>query len=288
MYASANQQVVGWAWCRRPTSAFRIPTTSAATCGRAARRRRGVGRRPAAARRAPARASRRAGQPAAAAELGAGVLGAPTVQGLPIVKPPYGTIAPSIWIAARSSGRCRTGTRPTTIRNHPALQGPDHSAHRPAGERRHARDQDPGDRRRADRDDRRRPPARRDAARLRQGRPAQDAGAVLMPAGANRLADDLHAGTAGSTSWWRSPAGTRRGGTWRTRCPPRPRAETERRVAGVSALPGARADRPTLTRRPTRRRPRRRRRGRARCTRGRPSLRRRRRPPRAASCRRPR
>ena len=46
-----------------------------------------------------------------------------TVQGLPLVKPPYSRITAIDLTRASSAGRCRTARTPDIVRNHPALKG---------------------------------------------------------------------------------------------------------------------------------------------------------------------
>ena len=82
------------------------------------------------------------------------------------------------------------GDTPDAVRNHPALQGPEHPEDRPAGQRRHRRDQDARHRRRSAGDDAARTSARRDAARLRQADRPGSRRRVDARA-AERLADDL-------------------------------------------------------------------------------------------------
>ena len=55
-----------------------------------------------------------------------------TVQGLPLVKPPYGRITAIDLNKGEIVWQIAHGETPDNIRNHPALQGPDDSAHRPA------------------------------------------------------------------------------------------------------------------------------------------------------------
>ena len=116
------------------------------------------------------------------------------MQGLPLIKPPYGTHhARSILNKGEIVWQIAHGETPDNIKNHPGAQGPDHPAHRPgracigtlvtktlviAGEG--------GIRHDAER------PARRDAARLRQG-DRQGSRRGLHAGAADRLADDLHA-----------------------------------------------------------------------------------------------
>ena len=93
-----------------------------------------------------------------------------TVQGLPLVKPPYGRITAIDLTTGEIRWQVPHGETPDNIRNHPALKGLDTPAHRPArATRRHAGDQDAGHRRRGRLRADAVGPARRDAARLRQG-----------------------------------------------------------------------------------------------------------------------
>ena len=124
--------------------------------------------RPAASSAAGRRRRRRRPRVEAAGGGEGGGGGGLTVQGLPIVKPPYGSISAIsldkgeiLWqIAARR----HAGQRPQSS----GAERAHHPAHRPGRHHRHAGDQDAGHRRRGAGDDRR-PSARRAAARLRQG-----------------------------------------------------------------------------------------------------------------------
>ena len=114
-----------------------------------------------------------------------------TVQGLPLVKPPYGRITAIDLNKGEICGRSRTAKR----RQRPQSSGaqrPDYSAHRPARPDRPAGDQDAGDRRRGRRLHDAVGAARRDAARLRQG-DRQRSRRRLHAGAAERVADDLHA-----------------------------------------------------------------------------------------------
>ena len=130
-----------------------------------------------------------------AAPAPAGEGGGPqlTVQGLPLLKPPYGSITATDLNKGEIVWQVAHGETPDAVRNHPALKGLEHSTHG-AGRRPdwHARHQDTGDRGRARVLYDAERPARRHAARIRQGhrrgsRRRADAGA------ADGLADDLHA-----------------------------------------------------------------------------------------------
>ena len=138
-----------------------------------------------------------AGPPPAAPPAGgggAGAAGGLTVDGLPLLKPPYGAIS-------RGESRSRRDRLAGAARRHArqraqssGAEGTDHSEDRPGRHRRRRSDGDEDDRRdgRSAGDDDAGASARGDAARLRQGhrqgsRRAVDGGA------AERIADDLHA-----------------------------------------------------------------------------------------------
>ena len=87
-----------------------------------ARDRRRLGR----GRGAPARG-------AAAPAAGEGGGGGLTVQGLPLVKPPYGRITAIDLNKGEIVWQIAHGETPDNIRNHPGAQGLDDPAHRPAG-----------------------------------------------------------------------------------------------------------------------------------------------------------
>ena len=70
------------------------------------------------------------------------------MQGLPLVKPPYGRITALDLNKGELVWQIAHGDTPDNIKNHPALKGLNDSAHGPTGPHRHARDQDAGDRRR--------------------------------------------------------------------------------------------------------------------------------------------
>jgi quinoprotein glucose dehydrogenase len=55
--------------------------------------------------------------------MGAGFLGAPTVQGLPINKPPYGTISAINLDRGEIVWQVPHGDTPDVVRNHPLLKG---------------------------------------------------------------------------------------------------------------------------------------------------------------------
>ena len=89
-----------------------------------------------AARAIPVQPRRAAGMRAAARRCSGaarrGGSGGLTVQGLPLLKPPYGTItAIDLNKGDDRRGRSRTARRRTTSRTIPALERPEHSAHRP-------------------------------------------------------------------------------------------------------------------------------------------------------------
>ncbi|MBI3494001.1 MAG: PQQ-binding-like beta-propeller repeat protein, partial [Acidobacteria bacterium] len=63
------------------------------------------------------------GNPSPPPAMGAGFLGAPTVQGLPINKPPYGTIAAINLDRGEIVWQVPHGETPDGIRNHPLLKG---------------------------------------------------------------------------------------------------------------------------------------------------------------------
>ena len=140
-----------------------------------------------------------------------------TVQGLPLVKPPYGVLSAINLDRGELMWQVPHGDTPDAVRNHPALKGLNIPKTGQPGSvglmvtktlvdpRRSAGDDDAG------------ASARRDAARLRQAdrqgsRRGLDAGA------AERLADDLHRSTASSTSSSRSAAATTRASTSPSAC----------------------------------------------------------------------
>ena len=115
-----------------------------------------------------------------------------TVQGLPLVKPPYGRITAIDLNKGELVWQIAHGETPDNIKNHPGAQRADHPAHRPAGPHRRARHQDAGDRRRGrvlhDADGQR-------GAMLRAYDKATGQGSRrgLHAGAADRIADDLHA-----------------------------------------------------------------------------------------------
>ncbi len=54
-----------------------------------------------------------------------------TVDGLPILKPPYGTISAVNLDRGEIVWQVPHGDTPDNVRNHPALEGPEHSEDRP-------------------------------------------------------------------------------------------------------------------------------------------------------------
>ena len=78
-----------------------------------------------------------------------GAVRALTVQGLPLVKPPYSRISAIDLTKGEIRWQVPHGDTPDLVKNHPALKGLDLPPHRPPGQqRRHAGDQDAGHRRR--------------------------------------------------------------------------------------------------------------------------------------------
>ena len=123
---------------------------------------------------------------------GEGGGGGLTVQGLPIVKPPYGSISAISLDKGEILWQIAHGDTPDNVRNHPGAERAQHSAHRPGRHHRHAGDQDAAHRRRGAGDERGGPSARRAAARVRQG-DRQGCRLGAHAGAAERLADDLHA-----------------------------------------------------------------------------------------------
>ena len=119
------------------------------------------------AERAAARDPARRRRPQPRRRLAAGGL---TVEGLPILKPPYGTISAVNLDRGEIVWQVPHGDTPDNVRNHPALQGPDHPEDRPGQARRRRSDghQDAGRDGRSAGDDDAGASARRDAARVRQ------------------------------------------------------------------------------------------------------------------------
>ena len=89
-----------------------------------------------------------------------------TVDGLPLIKPPYGRITATDLSSGTQKWQVAHGETPDAIRNHPALKGAQDSAHRHDRQDRAAHHQEPGDLRRSDDLYRRDGAARRAAARL--------------------------------------------------------------------------------------------------------------------------
>ncbi len=112
---------------------------------------------------------------------GAGAPQAPTVRGLPLVKPPYGQLTAIDMKRGEILWQVAHGETPDNVRNNPALKGADDSAHRSHRHRRPARDEDAARRRRSRLRSDTIGRARRDAARVRQG-DGKEVGAVYMPA----------------------------------------------------------------------------------------------------------
>ena len=69
-----------------------------------------------------------------------------SVQGLPLIKPPYGRITAIDLNKGDISWQIAHGDTPDNIKNHPALKGIDDPAHRASGTHRRARDEESGDR----------------------------------------------------------------------------------------------------------------------------------------------
>ena len=55
--------------------------------------------------------------------MGAGFLSAPTIDGLPLAKPPYGVISAINLDRGELSWQVPHGDTPDAVRNHPALKG---------------------------------------------------------------------------------------------------------------------------------------------------------------------
>ena len=128
--------------------------------------------------------------PAPAAAEGAG--GGLSVQGLPLLKPPYARISAIDLNKGDILWQIAHGETPDNVRNNPDAEGTDDPAHRPPGADRPARHQDAGDRGRRRRLHHAVGPTRRDAARLCQDR-RQGSRRRLHAGAGKRLADDLHA-----------------------------------------------------------------------------------------------
>ena len=137
-----------------------------------------------------ARRAQRRTRPARPRRGGGG--GRTDVQGLPLVKPPYGRITAldlnkgEIVVADRARRDAGQHPEPPGAERAERSRAPAGRAHR------HARHEDAGDRRRGRHLHDARRPARRDAARLRQG-DRQGSRRGLHAGAADRLADDLHA-----------------------------------------------------------------------------------------------
>ena len=159
--------------------------------GARARRRRQAAM-PAAAAGRGGRGARRGGarrrSGAAAPPAGGGGL---QVEGLPIVKPPYGVLAAIDLDKGELKFQVPHGDTPDNVRTNPALAGHEHSEDRPERQRRLDGHQDRRRARRSAGDRAARTSARRDAARLRQEQ--RHRGRRGLAAGrAERIADDLH------------------------------------------------------------------------------------------------
>ena len=118
------------AWCRRRPAMSDMSYIQGSALDRRAARRGGSGRRPAAAGAGEPAPRRRRAARGRGGEGGGGL----TVQGLPLIKPPYGAHhARSISNKGEIVWQIAHGETPDNIKNHPGAQGPDDSAHRPAG-----------------------------------------------------------------------------------------------------------------------------------------------------------
>ena len=105
-----------------------------------------------------------------------------TVQGLPLIKPPYGRITAIDLNKGEIVWQIAHGETPDNIKNHPALKGLTIPRTGQTGHHRHARHQDARDRRRAAASARlRTASAARCCARTTR-RPGKEVGAVYMPA----------------------------------------------------------------------------------------------------------
>ncbi len=94
--------------------------------------------------RSPSRPRRLRQQPQLPGGAAASVA-ALTVQGLSIVKPPYGVISAINLDRGELQWQVPYGETPDAVRNHPGAEGNEHSEHRPARQRRAAGHQDAGD-----------------------------------------------------------------------------------------------------------------------------------------------
>ncbi len=123
------------------------------------------------AQRAAAACRPRRPPPAAAGGgRGGGAAGGLTVEGLSILKPPYGTLSAVNLDRGEIVWQVPHGDTPDNVRNHPALKGLNIPEDRPGADRRRRPDGDEDARRdgRSAGDDDAGTSARRDAARLRQ------------------------------------------------------------------------------------------------------------------------
>ena len=124
-----------------------------------------------------------------------------SVQGLPLIKPPYGRITAIDLNKGDIAWQIAHGETPDTIRNHPLLKGlkiprtgTAWRRRRQLGRHRHADHEDAGDLRRG-RHDTRTPNGQRGAMlRAYDKATGEEVGAVLHARRADRVADDLHAG----------------------------------------------------------------------------------------------
>ncbi len=126
--------------------------------------------------------------PAVPAPARAGVL---TVQGLSILKPPYGVISAIDLDRGELKWQVPYGETPDVVRNQPGAQGSESSQHRPRRKRRPTGHQDAGDSRRQSDYHYAAASSGRDAARLRQSH--RQGSRLRVDAGAaERIADDLY------------------------------------------------------------------------------------------------
>ena len=110
-------------------------------------------------------------------------MGGLNVQGLPLFKPPYGTMTAINLDKGEIAWQVPHGDTPDGVRNHEALKGTEPSAHRTAGlHRRHARYENARHRRRPSGDDAADASARRRCCAPTTRRRAREVGAVLLPA----------------------------------------------------------------------------------------------------------
>ena len=193
VYASANQQIIGLGLLPVTDKRF---SDSAYVGGdvhsRTARRLRGTRATVLVCTADNRRTSPLApGNPSPPPGMGGGFLGAPTIEGLPINKPPYGVISAINLDRGEVVWQVAHGDTPDAVRNHPKLKGLNIPRTGQTDQRRHTRHEDPRDCRRAERDHDCRPSARRAASRVRQG-DRQGRGRGVHGGAADRVADDLH------------------------------------------------------------------------------------------------